>query len=63
MCSTCGALGVLGEYREKQITLGTDVEYIIWESWLRREGNIKVILRKKEFGVYSRDIRWHLTFL
>jgi hypothetical protein len=61
MCSTCCALGVVGEYCEHQFLLATDAVSRSFGE-LGRKDNILVILRKNEFGVYSSCLRRHITF-
>ena len=60
MCSTCCALGLVRKYREQQFVVATGDLQNVWGTWWRTEYNIKMVMRKNEFGVYSSDLRWQL---
>ena len=59
MCSTCCALVSVGEYRDYRFPVATDLINRTCGR-LGGEQNIKVVIRKNEFGVYSTGLRWHL---
>ena len=52
-------IGLFGEYRGHQFLVVTGVVSVTFGK-ICGENNIKVLLRKNEFGVYSSDLRWHL---